>query len=111
MLVVKSPAPRFARGQQGNLSRHNSWTIHGAVGIATDLAEAALRIDPAGQTSIGAARQGNAIFNGSKQSRSRMLPGSGALAEPAVIRHIDEKVGIGPGRLTAKLGENILEAY
>src|SRR5436305_1486987 len=107
--IVKGADASLASSQQGNFRRHNSRAIYRSETVTADLPQTPLRVDPTSQTIVSAADERNTVFDGSKQSRHGMLPGSSGLAEPAIIGHVDQEICIRLGRIPAKLWESIFE--
>ena len=79
---------RFATGASG---AEYIWFIDI---LRTDRSNSTLRINPTGNPVIGAANQGNPIFNGAQDPGSGLLPLAGALAKPAVVGQVEQKVGV-----------------
>ena len=109
MLVVISARPFFARRENGNLPRYKPCAVFAAAMIPEDFPDLTEGINPAGHAVVAAAEQGNAVLHGAECSTRGVLPLRSALAEPAVVREVHEKIGVVVHVFADEMGKRVLE--
>ena len=77
---------------------------------ALNLAQTALGIGPAGQPVIGAAQERDAILDRAEYGAGSLLPLLGGMTKPAVVREVNQEIGIRADMLARLLGEHVFKA-
>ena len=68
-----------------------------------------MAVDQAGHTVVAATEQGESIFHGPEYAVGHVLPLLCALAKPAVVGEVDEKVIVILCRITRAAGEGVFK--
>src|ERR1700723_3857404 len=84
--IVKSGGGFLIGSEQGNFYGKDALAIFTPMGVAKNVVNAAMSVNVARHTVVGAAEQGQAVFHGAENGVGHVLPLLGTVAEPAVIR-------------------------
>src|ERR1043166_9737946 len=97
----------------GGSNRDLHHLVAGFIDIArireVNVMHAAISIDPAGEAIIRATHQRHIVLNGPIDGAGCVLPLRGALTKPAVIREVEQEVGVVFGVFPNKMGKNIFK--
>src|SRR5438552_15307930 len=83
MPLVKSRPALSSERKQRNVGSHYAGAIDASLLVLEELAQAAPRVHPAGQTVIGTAKEREVVFDGAEQRAGCVLPLRSAFAKPA----------------------------
>ena len=108
--IVKSGGGFLIGSEQGDFYGKYALAIFTPAGVAKNVVQAAVTVNVARHTVVGAAEQGQAVFNGAESGVGHVLPLFGTVAEPAVIREVDQKIQVVLRRRAGHAGEGILKA-
>ena len=78
--------------------------------VAEYVVDAAVAVNAAGHAVVGAAEQGQAVFDGAENRIGHVLPLLGTVAEPAVIGEVDEEIQVVLRRRAGHAGERVFKA-